>query len=330
MVTFRRLASTRPFSPRLAHGESVVVRVDHKTRFDSGLPVPRLVALKAIRMTFKSPFHVQIPNEDILTFLFTRSGFAEHEPVYLDAKDPTTLVTLSQLQGFTRRLGHAFREQGIGISGPGRDVVLSYVENQVMVAPTTLGILCAGGIHSTCPKTATPFELARQMRLSQPQTLVCSERTKKSAIEAISKSQIRGIRLLIMDSHTLDVTDENGSSIMSHQQLQWTPITDVEKLRNTTACLVFSSGTTGVPKGKSCPLTCRSALTVLQRRKLDTQKPSCKYLSNVAYSSSVCRPSSCRRQVPADAGHYAKCGCNWHCDPDHGMPASANASVPFR
>ena len=310
--------------------ESVVVRVDHKTRIDSGRHGPRIVVLKAIRMTFKSPFHVQIPHEDILTFLFTRSRFAEHDPVYLDAKDPTTLVTLSQLRSFTRRLGYAFREQGIGISGPGHDVVLSYVENQVMVAPTTLGILCAGGIHSTCPKTATPFELARQMRLSQPKTLVCSERTKKSAIEAISKSQIRNIRLLIMDSHKLDVTDEDGRSIMSHQELQWTPITDVQELTNTTACLVFSSGTTGVPKGKSCPLTYHSALTVLQRRKLDTQKPRCKHLPNVSYSSSVRGPSSCRRQVPEGTGHHAKCSSDWHCYPDHGVPAPANASISFR
>ena len=57
---------------------------------------------------------------------------------------------------------------------------------------------------------------------------------------------------------------------MSNQELQWTPSSDVETLRNTTTCLVFSSGTTGVPKGKSRPLTYHLALTVFRRRMLDS------------------------------------------------------------
>ncbi|KIW16025.1 hypothetical protein PV08_06076 [Exophiala spinifera] len=200
-------------------------------------------------MIFTSDYQIDIPNQDILTFLFERTRFKDNDPIWLDALNPNLNVTLGQARDLTHRIGRGLRDLGIGTRHGGEDIVLSFVENQVMVAPTLLGVLCAAGIHATCPMTATPFELTRQLKLSSPKILICSPQTRQVAEEAAAQSGIRGIRLLVMKSELLDIVDENGKSIVSRSYLQWRKITDKAELESTTACLVYSSGTTGVPKG---------------------------------------------------------------------------------
>lgn len=201
-------------------------------------------------MLLQSEYHVNIPNQDILTFLFSRTPFKESDPIWLDAADPSRNVTLSKTRELAQQVGQGLRDLGIGAKNRAEDIVLTFVENQIMVAPTLLGVLCAGGIHATCPMTATPFELARQVKLSRPKVLICSSQTRKVAEQAISQSGLP-VQLLIMVSPTFDVLTIEGSTIIGLEKLEWKRITDRKTLEATTACLVYSSGTTGLPKGKS-------------------------------------------------------------------------------
>ncbi|KAI1610622.1 4-coumarate-CoA ligase [Exophiala viscosa] len=198
---------------------------------------------------FNSDYQIDIPKQDILTFLFTKTPFKNNDPIWLDAINPKLNVTLAKAKELTQRIGQGLRDLGIGSKDGSEDIVLSYIENQVMVAPTTFGVLCASGIHATCPMTATAFELARQIKLSGPKILICSPQTRKVAEEAISQAGNNNIKLLVMMSESLDIVDASGKSIISDKHLQWRRMTDPSVLENTTACLVYSSGTTGVPKG---------------------------------------------------------------------------------
>ncbi len=209
-------------------------------------------------MIFDSEYHVDIPNVDLLTFLFSRTPFEDHDPIWINPSNPSNNVTLSKARDLTRRLGQGYRDLGIGVNGPGKDIVVTYLENQVMVAPHCLGVLCAGGIHATCSVTATAFELARQIRLSSPKILICSPQTRKPAEEAIEQSGT-DVKLVMMVSENLDIVDVNGKSIVSKRKLEWKRITDPNVLEKTTACLVYSSGTTGVPKGKRRPVPASSS-----------------------------------------------------------------------
>lgn len=201
-------------------------------------------------MIFDAEHQIDIPNIDLLSFLFSRTPFKDDDPIWINPLNTANHVTLAKVRDLTHRIGQGYRELGIGVNDPGRDIVLSYVENQVMVAPNTFAVICAGGVHATCSVTATAFELARQIKLSSPKILICSLQTRKVAEEAIQQSGSSGVKLVMMDSEKLDIVDANGRSIISGKKLEWQRITDPETLRKTTACLVYSSGTTGVPKGE--------------------------------------------------------------------------------
>lgn len=201
-------------------------------------------------MILTSPYHVDIPNEDILTFLFSRTKCNPQDTIWLDGENPSSRISLAVAKRITCAVGQGLRNLGIGVAGDGKDIVLTIVENQIMVAPTVFGVLCAGGIHSTCSPMATAFELRRQLSMTKPKVVICSAQTKATVEEALGESGADRPIILEMKSSSMDVMDSQGlASICIEGSLAWTAITDPQQLRETTACLIFSSGTTGVPKG---------------------------------------------------------------------------------
>ena len=203
-------------------------------------------------MIFKSQFSVDVPQVDVLSFLFEQTPFREDDSIWISPYDASLSITLSQARSLTTRIGHGLRSLDVGTKEGVEDIVLTFVDNQVMCGPAMFGVICAGAVHSTCPFTATAFELCRQIKLSSPKILICSPMTRKVAEEAISLSGMN-IRLLVMTSKTgaCDIEDANGNSILTSATFNWKRITSQELLEGRTACLVFSSGTTGPPKGKA-------------------------------------------------------------------------------
>ena len=194
---------------------------------------------------FRSPYHIQIPDQDILTFIFSSTKFHDDDQIWIDPIHPDLFVTLSMARDLTQRIGWALRNLGIGREAPGKDIVLSFIENQVLVAPTVFGVLCAEGVHATCSPAATEFELARQISLSKPKLLICSSQTKSVAKQAIKRSG-HDIAILEMHSDVLDLRSEStGKSVLTSHSLPWKSITDGSTLKERVACVIYSSGTTG-------------------------------------------------------------------------------------
>jgi 4-coumarate--CoA ligase len=201
-------------------------------------------------MEFTSSVKVDFPDQDILTYVFGNTLFEENDPIWFNAANTKEYITLRQARSLTGRIGRYLRNLGVGTNGRGKDFVLCFVENQTLVGPTCFGVLCAGGVHSACPMSSTVAEVSRQIGLSKPKVMICSELTRSTAQKALQQAGLSdSVHLLVMDSSSCTFRNTVDGSSLPLEQLSWEPLTDPSVLDSTTALTLFSSGTTGVPKG---------------------------------------------------------------------------------
>jgi len=151
------------------------------------------------------------------------------------------LYTKAQALILTKRIAFGLRNKfGIGSSGPGKDVVSVIVSGQTLSPILFYGIIAAGGVYSPSNLSSTVADLARQIRQGNSGLIVCSHDTKGIAVEAASCCGVPVPKLTTLD---------NDIDVILDQELDWKRITDQEQLESTLVCLLYSSGTSGLPKG---------------------------------------------------------------------------------
>lgn len=113
--------------------------------------------------------------------------------------------------------------------------------------------VAAGGIYSATSPSSTASELAYLIRLVEPKVIICDVHTKAVTEETVRQLKFGAERLLVLgDDPTLELTvQENGKRVelSPSRTLQWERITDQRELDESIICVLFSSGTTGLPKG---------------------------------------------------------------------------------
>ncbi|OGE54926.1 hypothetical protein PENARI_c005G06275 [Penicillium arizonense] len=127
--------------------------------------------------------------------------------------------------------------------------------NSVEIPAVIWGCLYAGGTVTPANPDLRPAELHRQLVSSRTKVLVVHPQCLKVAKEAFHLGQLDNIRLLVLEGNLQEVKSvtefidavegENHGSGKSHIQQTWTPINPAVDI----AYLVYSSGTTGYPKG---------------------------------------------------------------------------------
>lgn len=144
---------------------------------------------------------------------------------------------------------------------------------QILLAPLFLSVVAAGGVYSAASSAFTAGELTRQLKQGRATVVLASSDCRDVAATAAKDAGIPLDRVLIFESMghqrvLQDATSPTSTNYLSDsntKELDWPRITDYQSLKKSCICLLYSSGTTGPPKGvKVSHLNCVAEALVPQ------------------------------------------------------------------
>lgn len=199
-------------------------------------------------MTSKGPSLEVVPAQDLLTFLFSQQDQPQDRALWTEAADPARSINRSQALTLVRRLSHTYTSRNIlDPSLNHEQYVVTVTENQPLGFVHALAIIASGGVVATCPWQATRREILHRIDILRPKAVVCSKLTVETVVAARHEAR-QDFKIIVHDTGAMTVCDDEGESLLSDRERAWH--TDWNNyIANRTAAVVFSSGTTGSPKG---------------------------------------------------------------------------------
>lgn len=114
------------------------------------------------------------------------------------------------------------------------------------------GIIAAGGVYSAASPSSTVSELARQVKIGKSNLIVCGAEHRDVAAQAAKDCGLPAKNVLLLDSTkgSWSLSSLTGNiNALSRSKLKWRQIFDPIKLKASLIVILWSSGTTGLPKG---------------------------------------------------------------------------------
>lgn len=172
----------------------------------------------------------------------------------VDADDTSKAITKAHSVQLAGQLAHVLRHTyGIGRNGPNSDAVLVVTTGHYMLQTLFFATVSADGVYSAASPSSTPSELSYLIGLVEPKLLICNADTRAAVEETVKKVKFPAERVLFLgDQPGLDLGVIGSSEklpLSPSKTISWTRITDLKTLEDSIICILFSSGTTGFPKG---------------------------------------------------------------------------------
>ncbi|ORY66285.1 putative phenylacetyl-CoA ligase [Pseudomassariella vexata] len=199
-------------------------------------------------MVIKSPHpDLTITPVDLFTLLFERDDrpYPEDKELFIDG-DTGRSYNFTQLKNTSIEFGKGLKSQWGFRKG---DILGIFSPNSVDYPPVVWGAIWAGGICSTANPTYTVKELAFQMLDSKAKGIVTQLPMLPVVLEAAKEIGMPEDRIILM-GHERDPKGKfkHFSDIRSTSFLSLSSKASIEPSKDL-AFLVYSSGTTGLPKG---------------------------------------------------------------------------------
>ncbi|CZR65933.1 related to 4-coumarate--CoA ligase [Phialocephala subalpina] len=195
---------------------------------------------------FKSPHHIDISGEDLLSWMFDDRSYDLGKPIYIDASNPARSISARQARSIIRRLVAGFCAAGLEKG----DTVCLHSFNDIYYSLVFLGVIAAGGIWSGTNPGYTQYELLHHMTLTKAKFII-TEPELLGPISLAAKQRGIGknnIFIFNMLGQPLPSGYLSWLTLLDKGERDWVTFNNVETAKQTTAALLFSSGTTGLPK----------------------------------------------------------------------------------
>ena len=124
---------------------------------------------------------------------------------------------------------------------------------QILIPAVFCGVVAAGGVYSAASPSSTVAELERQISLGKSNLVICGSEHRDVVRQAAKQCGVPLSRVLVAESfpsYSLKSLEGDVDAI-SDMRLQWKRITDPRELKKSVITILWSSGTTGLPKGVS-------------------------------------------------------------------------------
>ncbi|KXH44469.1 hypothetical protein CSIM01_08755 [Colletotrichum simmondsii] len=205
-------------------------------------------------MIFSSKYQIDIPQVDVLSYVFGTTASDGDLPIFVDAEKPAQSLRKPELETCVKRLAGGLR-QTLGIQND--DVVLAYTENSAWYPVIILGAICAGGIFTGANPGYTEAELTHQLTVSGAKCIFTDAIRLTTALQAARSAGIPKESVVLVDNNGRPRHDSwRTMQKLLAEPYSWEAISDPLILAEKVAVLNFSSGTTGKPK--ACMITHRN------------------------------------------------------------------------
>ncbi|KAJ2477819.1 hypothetical protein IWW56_004109 [Coemansia sp. RSA 2131] len=188
----------------------------------------------------------KIPNVDLPTFMFE---YAKEHTVY--GRDPKLVAIV----GATESLSFADLESRTVLFASGLynqlgfrrdDILATVLPNSSSYPVAVMGTQMVGGVVTTANPDYTARELAHQFHETQPKVVVTLHKSVAVIKEALG---IAGLTIPDKNILTADESSNSMRNIFSQNQFPRVYLQSAHEASTTPAFIVFSSGTSGKPKG---------------------------------------------------------------------------------